>query len=41
MIEKIEDVHTKVALRARSRMFGRSMPRRALEDVVNHVEKIV
>jgi predicted glycosyltransferase len=42
LIENIEDVHVKIALKARNRnVLPEAMPRRALEDVVNHVEKIV
>jgi predicted glycosyltransferase len=42
LIENIEDVHVKIALKARNKnVRPETMPRRALEDIVNHVEKIV
>jgi predicted glycosyltransferase len=42
MIEKIEDVHKKVCLEARNKDHRReNRPRRALQDIVDHVEKII
>jgi predicted glycosyltransferase len=42
MIEKIEDVHKKVCLEARNKDHRpENRPRRALQDIVDHVEKII
>jgi len=42
MSEKVDDVHKKVPLEPRSKERSpESAPRRALRDIVDHVEKIV
>jgi predicted glycosyltransferase len=42
MIEKVEDVHKKVPLEQRSKTRSpENAPRRALQDIVDHVEKIL